>query len=134
MNPIQELTRSISSAESDIHGGKVMIPVEVAKMIVAGMNSDQSGLKAMFDAVPAVGGNPAPSNRLRGIENAARAYVASVNGEPEKDCWDTEDGKEAPGAQRFASDWSWEAYDDKKQKAFDDLRAALAASEGATDA
>lgn len=63
--------------------------------------------------------------RLRAIANAAEAYIASVNGEPEKDCWDTEDGKEAPGAERFASDWAWQEYDAKKQKAFDDLLAAL---------
>lgn len=60
------------------------------------------------------------------LREAAQAYVDAVNGEPEKDCWDTEDGMEAPGAEKFASDWSWEAYDDKKQKAFDALRATLA--------
>jgi len=67
--------------------------------------------------------------KLQAIKVAASAYVASVNGEPEKDCWDTEDGKEAPGALRFASDWAWQEYDIKKQKAFDDLRAALSAPE-----
>ena len=67
-----------------------------------------------------------PITPLRAIANAAQAYVESVNGEPEKDCWDTEDGKEAPGAERFASDWAWQEYDAKKQKAFDSLVAALA--------
>lgn len=67
-----------------------------------------------------------PENHLQAIANAAQAYVESVDREPEKDCWDTEDGKEAPGALRFASDWAWQEYDVKKQKAFDDLRAALA--------
>lgn len=71
----------------------------------------------------------AAADSLRVIRDAAAAYVTSVNGEPEKDCWDTEDGKEAPGAERFASDWSWKAYDDAKQKAFDALRAAISASE-----
>ncbi|MBX4984393.1 hypothetical protein [Rhizobium lentis] len=51
--------------------------------------------------------------------------VDSVNCEPEKDCWDTEDGKEAPGAEGFASDWSWQEYDAKKQQVFDTLRVAL---------
>ncbi len=73
---------------------------------------------------------PAPQAHLRAIADAAQAYVESVNGEPEKDCWDTEDGKEAPGAHRFASDWAWQEYDVKKQKAFDALRAALATTEG----
>lgn len=63
--------------------------------------------------------------QLRTIKKAAIAYVDAVNGEPEKDCWDTPDGKEAPGADRFASDWSWREYDAKKQKAFDALRQAL---------
>lgn len=68
--------------------------------------------------------------RCEELEAAASAYVASVNGEPEKDCWDTEDGKEAPGAERFASDWSWQEYDAKKQKAFDELRAVLSNNGG----
>lgn len=63
--------------------------------------------------------------KLKAVEIAAAQYISSVNGEPEKDCWDTEDGKEAPGAERFASDWAWKAYDDKKQKAFDALADAL---------
>lgn len=63
--------------------------------------------------------------QLRAIKEAAQAYVDAVSGEPEKDCWDTPDGKEAPGADRFASDWSWREYDAKKQKAFDALREAL---------
>jgi len=79
------------------------------------------------------GGTAESVDRLRAIETAAMAYVASVHGEPEKDWWDTEDGKEAPGADRFASDWAWKEYDDKKQKAFDDLRALLASpTEGQT--
>lgn len=68
-----------------------------------------------------------PVSHLRAIADAAQAYVDAVNGEPEKDCWDTEDGKEAPGALRFASDWAWQEYDVRKQKAFDALRASLAA-------
>lgn len=68
---------------------------------------------------------PPPSSHLRAIADAAQAYVESVNGEPQKDCWDTEDGKEATGAERFASDWAWQEYDAKKQKAFDALRASL---------
>ena len=63
--------------------------------------------------------------QLRAIKTAAQAYIEAVSGEPEKDCWDTPDGKEAPDAERFASDWSWREYDAKKQKAFDELRAAL---------
>lgn len=66
---------------------------------------------------------PAPAGE--DVVEAARRYVDAVNGEPEKDCWDTEDGKEAPGAARFASDWAWQEYDAKKQAAFDALRAAL---------
>ena len=62
------------------------------------------------------------------IAKAAQDYVDAVSGEPEKDCWDTEDGKEAPGADKFASDWAWKEYDDAKQKAFDNLRAMLAAA------
>ncbi len=64
---------------------------------------------------------------LEAIAKAAQDYVDAVSGEPEKDCWDTEDGKEAPGAERFASDWAWKDYDDAKQKAFDNLRALLPA-------
>lgn len=70
-------------------------------------------------------GTPPPQNHFQAIANAARAYVDSVSGEPKKDCWDTEDGKEAPGATRFASDWAWQEYDVKKQKAFDALCIAL---------
>jgi hypothetical protein len=85
-------------------------------------------------SIPEEKGTAESVDRLRAIETAAMAYVESVHGEPEKDCWDTEDGKEAPGANRFASDWSWKAYDDKKQKAFEDLCATLStASEGSTD-
>lgn len=62
---------------------------------------------------------------LEAIKKAAQAYVDRVNGDPEQDIWDTEDGKFAEGAQRTSSDWAWKAYDDAKQKAFDDLRAAL---------
>lgn len=72
---------------------------------------------------------PAPENHLQAIARAAQVYVESVDGMPEKDCWDTEDGKEAPGALRFASDLAWQEYDVKKQKAFDDLRAALDTTE-----
>jgi len=61
------------------------------------------------------------------IRALAAAYVAAVEHEPEKDCWDTETGKYEEGAEKFASDWSWKAHDDAKQKAFDDLRAALTA-------
>lgn len=64
---------------------------------------------------------------LRAIAKAAREYVDAVNGEPEKDCWDTEDGKEAPRAEKFASDWAWQQYDDAKQKAFDNLCATIGA-------
>lgn len=80
------------------------------------------------DEWPAQSTVEADSENLRGIQTAAINYIAAVNGEPEKDGWDTEDGKEAPGAERFASDWSWREYDVKKQKAFDDLRAAVAGS------
>ena len=65
---------------------------------------------------------------LEALAKAAQDYVDAVSGEPEKDCWDTEDGKEAHGAERFASDWAWKDYDDAKQKAFDNLRAMLAAA------
>ena len=70
---------------------------------------------------------PAPdlaseNERLRA---AIAAYVGSVNGEPEKDIWDTEDGKPSEGADRTSSDWAWKEYDDKKQAAFDALESAL---------
>lgn len=64
-------------------------------------------------------------DQLLAVRNAARAYVDSVSGDPERDIWDTEDGKFQEGAQRTSSDWAWKAYDDAKQKAFDNLRAAL---------
>ena len=65
---------------------------------------------------------------LEVVAKAAQDYVDAVSGEPEKDCWDTEDGKEAPGAIKFASDFAWRNYDIAKQRAFDNLRAALAAA------
>lgn len=69
--------------------------------------------------------HPDELEALEKIKKAAQAYVDRVSGDPEQDIWDTEDGKPAEGAQRTSSDWAWKAYDDAKQKAFDDLRAAL---------
>jgi hypothetical protein len=87
---------------------------------------------ADFDCVAAMeymGYQPIPDNeeiaRLRAIEAAAKRYVASVNGGPEDDIWDTEDGKFQEGALRVASDFAWKAYDNEKQNAFDALAAAL---------
>jgi hypothetical protein len=62
---------------------------------------------------------------LLAIKAAAQKYVNSVHGEPEKDIWDTENGEYEDGAEKTTSDWAWKAYDDRKQAAFDDLRAAL---------
>lgn len=61
---------------------------------------------------------------------AAAAYVASVEHEPEKDCWDTESGEYEEGAEKFASDWSWREHDNAKQKAFENLCAVLASTRG----
>ncbi|NTF18190.1 hypothetical protein G6L37_07205 [Agrobacterium rubi] len=71
--------------------------------------------------------------RLREIEAAARRYVASVNGGPEDDAWDTEDGKFAEGAARVTSDSAWKAYDDEKQLAFDVLSATVTSDASADD-
>jgi hypothetical protein len=62
---------------------------------------------------------------LLAIKAAAQTYVESVNGDPEKDIWDTENGEYREGAEKTTSDWAWKAYDDRKQAAFDALRAAL---------
>jgi hypothetical protein len=64
-------------------------------------------------------------DRLVAIKAAAQAYVVSVNGDPEKDIWDTGSGEYEEGAEKTSSDWAWKAYDDRKQAAFDGLRAAL---------
>jgi hypothetical protein len=55
----------------------------------------------------------------------ARAYIEAVEHEPELDILDTEDGLPAEGATKSASDWSWRAHDNAKQKAFDALRAEV---------
>lgn len=73
------------------------------------------------------------SNEGSEVVAAAQRYVDAVNGQPEKDCWDTEDGKPDDGAERFASDWAWKAYDDKKQQAFDALCAALSTPKGSSE-
>lgn len=86
-----------------------------------------------FDCVAAMarmGYQPITDNeelaRLRAVEAAAKRYIGSVNGGPADDIWDTEDGKFQEGAERTTSDFAWKAYDDEKQKAFDDLAALLA--------
>jgi len=63
--------------------------------------------------------------RPEALVKAAREYVEAVEAPPELDAWDTEDGKEAPGAARFASDWSWKEHDERKWKTFEALQAAL---------
>lgn len=68
---------------------------------------------------------PQPAAENDRLRAAITAYVCSVNGEPEKDIWDTEDGTPSEGADRSSSDWAWKEYDDRKQAAFDALVAAL---------
>lgn len=65
------------------------------------------------------------------VTEAARRYLAAIDSEPEKDIWDTWDGKPAEGASRSASDWSWADHGRKVEICLSDLRAALAtAAEG----
>jgi hypothetical protein len=60
------------------------------------------------------------------LAEAVTAYLAAWDAEPEKDCWDTETGEEEPGAQKFASDWSWADRNDAVLAAREKLRKALA--------
>lgn len=59
------------------------------------------------------------------VVEAAREYFAALESQPEKDCWDTESGEEEPGAEKFASDWSWQDHHAKIIDARNKLRAAL---------
>ena len=56
---------------------------------------------------------------------AAQRYLAVRAKGPDLDCWDSETGEEEKGAERFASDWSWNDYHHACDLARDALRAAL---------
>jgi hypothetical protein len=111
--------------ELKAHAGTVMVAIILG-------SEELKDPKGDFDCAAALarlGYQPMADNpeliRLRAIEAAARRYVVSVSGGPEDDIWDTEDGMEAEGASRVASDFAWKAYDDEKQNAFDALRSVL---------
>ncbi len=68
------------------------------------------------------------------VAEAAKRYLAAIDSEPENDIWDTWDGKPAEGASKTASDASWADHGQKVEARLSDLRAALATTEGSTDA
>jgi hypothetical protein len=107
------------------HAGTVMVAVVLGA-------EELKHPKADFDFVAAMaklGYQPMGDNlellRLRAVEAAAKRYVASVNGGPAHDIWDTENGEFEEGASRVASDSAWRSYDEEKQNAFDALASTL---------
>ncbi|NTF54849.1 hypothetical protein G6L12_08080 [Agrobacterium rhizogenes] len=85
------------------------------KTVTRVTDEDRSALStSQSDPAPELAVLRAENERLRQIKDAAKYYLASVNG--------------GPGP--LASDVAWASYDDTKQKAFDVLRAALSSQEG----
>jgi len=114
-------------------GGSALGCRIVGIMLTGGQSSFREDVGLAFygvSAAPATLATPAPATPPGvpdSVREAAVAYLAARDAEPEKDCWDTETGEEEPGASKFASDWAWSDYHDKANAALQALRDAISA-------
>ncbi|WP_331373827.1 hypothetical protein [Sinorhizobium chiapasense] len=60
------------------------------------------------------------------LQQAVAAYLSAIDSEPEKDIWDTWDGKPAKGAEKTSSDAAWADHGQRVEACLTDVRAALA--------
>lgn len=59
------------------------------------------------------------------LKIAVAAYLTAIDAEPEKDIWDTWDGKHVDGADKTSSDFAWAAHGQKIEASLAALRVAL---------
>lgn len=59
------------------------------------------------------------------LHSAVADYLSAIDAEPEKDIWDTWDGKPADGAQKTSSDAAWADHGQRIEDSISKLRDAL---------
>jgi len=124
--PLEEALREILlGGQGDDDGAQIMPDFEEGQSVRSMLHACIALLETRRDVIEGYENTEAQlRHRLANLEERANAFFDANDAEPEKDCWDTETGEEEPGAQKFASDWSWSDYHERVQKARDALRAA----------
>ncbi|ASP84278.1 hypothetical protein CDO26_06445 [Sinorhizobium meliloti] len=74
------------------------------------------------------GFNPDDLRKINAVPDLHRTvvdYLAAIGAEPEKDIWDTWDGKPADGAEKTSSDAAWADHGQRIENCLSSVRAAV---------